>query len=695
MVYSRDQWVQLPVRDLYDSQIMLASINAARDMYQRGVDEMKEFKREYGDFYSPIQKDMDWYTTNVTQGMRDTIEDLYARGIDPLRSAEGRAIISRRINNAPIGEINKLKMASKTAQEYLKNRGVLEAQGRYNKDYEDFVNGGKTIEDWDTLKDGIWTRQAPSQFMTLKEATENWYNNRTPHSLTQKEVEGFGVKYDKRYNYTGFTKDDLLGIAAKNTPGWNGSQIADYYRNVAKNQLLSEGIENPTNQQIEYRLQQNVAAANDEYKIKPIEQVNQYAMLDKQQAYQTQARREGFAHDRKMAAFNAAKQRDMAYLQWRLSNSTPDGNGNPALKNPQQQPIPLSFTEQLIESANRKKTDNIAGPKNFQANTKKISDYWLGKAYSVLSKADSNGDGKLSKDEQANWKVRYSRLSPYQKKLYDNAIHHRNWWNKVSAEGYGNAAKNGLIDKFGNVTSRFTNAMAYSDKNTGNNGYSDNERNRINSKYYNNVFTDINEEGRKQIINLLTGGNEENYVIDEKKSKFGKKHPVLNFSESGVWFGNYRAHNASTGRDLTNGSISKTFQNFLKKNKVKGWVVSKNGIGVTTVPNRGKGQSLDILANVSVPYSVLERYANSIGVGSSNIPQLIRSLGLRMMDVNGVTIDKKEDNTFVEIPVSKQIDNNGGQGYGQVDTSYDKSLFGGKEAAAREIQRQYKSSQTR
>jgi hypothetical protein len=91
--------------------------------------------------------------------------------------------------------------------------------------------------------------------MTLKEATENWYNNRTPHSLTQKEVEGFGVKYDKRYNYTGFTKDDLLGIAAKNTPGWNGSQIADYYRNVAKNQLLSEGIEKPTNEQIESRLQ--------------------------------------------------------------------------------------------------------------------------------------------------------------------------------------------------------------------------------------------------------------------------------------------------------------------------------------------------------------------------------------------------------------------------------------------------------
>lgn len=43
MVYSRDQWIQLPVRDLYDSQIMLASINAAKDMYQQGVNEFKEY----------------------------------------------------------------------------------------------------------------------------------------------------------------------------------------------------------------------------------------------------------------------------------------------------------------------------------------------------------------------------------------------------------------------------------------------------------------------------------------------------------------------------------------------------------------------------------------------------------------------------------------------------------------------------
>ena len=694
MVYSRDQWVQLPVRDLYDSQIMMASINAARDMYQRGVDEIKDFKKEYGDFFTPIQEDADWYNTNVLNGSKNLINSLYERGIDPLRSVEGRAEISRFINSLPVGDINKLKMGSKIAQEYLRNKAQLEAQNKFNQDYEDFITGGKNLQGWNTIRDGLWTRQSPAQFVTLKEATDNWFNNRTPHTLTKKDVEGFGMKYDRRYDYTGFTMGDIKGIAAKNTPGWQGSTISDYYRDLAKRQLLSEGVEKPTMAQIEGRLQENVAQANKEWMVNPVQSVNQYAMLDKQQAYQTQARREGFGQEIRMEKLRQAGQRDNLWLQWKLSNYTPDAKGNPVLKSAQQ-PIPLSFTEQLIESANRKKTDNIAGPKNFQANTKRISDYWLNKAYGILGKADANRDGKLSKEEQTNWKVRYSRLSPAQKRLYNDAIHHRNWWNKVSAEGYSNATKNGLIDKFGNVTSRFTNAMAYSNKDVSKGGYSADERNRLNSSYYNNVFTDINAEGRKQIINLLTGGNEEQYVIDESKAKFGKKHPVLNFSESGVWFGNYRAHNASTGRDLTNGSQSKMFQNFLKRNKIKGWVVSKSGIGVTTVPNRGKGQSLDILANVSVPYSVLERYASSIGVSSSNVPQLIKSLGLRMMNVNGTTIDSKVNNTFVEIPISKQIDNNGGQGYGQIDTSYDKSLFGGKEAAAREVQRQYKSSQTR
>nr|DAX57127.1 MAG TPA: hypothetical protein [Crassvirales sp.] len=168
-------------------------------------------------------------------------------------------------------------------------------------------------------------------------------------------------------------------------------------------------------------------------------------MLDKQQAYQTQARREEFAHQEKMAAEAAARQRYMAWLQWKLSNSTPDEKGNPISKSNQAQ-IPISFTQQIIEQSNNNKSDNIAGPNNFYKNTIKVSKYWQNKAFNILSKADVNSDGKIDKNEQAGWRDRYNKLNANQKKAYNNAVKHMNWWNTAAAKGLGGAVQNGLID---------------------------------------------------------------------------------------------------------------------------------------------------------------------------------------------------------------------------------------------------------
>jgi hypothetical protein len=41
---------------------------------------------------SPFAKDMAAYG-DMIKGVRDTINDAYAQGIDPLRSAEGRALV--------------------------------------------------------------------------------------------------------------------------------------------------------------------------------------------------------------------------------------------------------------------------------------------------------------------------------------------------------------------------------------------------------------------------------------------------------------------------------------------------------------------------------------------------------------------------------------------------------------------------
>ena len=700
MVYSRDQWIQLPVRDLYDSQIMLASINAARDMYEKGQQQVKDFQKDYGDFYSPIQKDMDWYNKNVINGSKDVINSLYDKGIDPLRSAEGRAAISRFVNNIPTGDINKLKMGSKIAQEYLRNRAMLEAQNKYNDDFEKYVNGGKSIEDWDTLKDGVWTRQSPSEFTTLKAATENWFNNRTPHALTKDDVVGFGMPYDKNYDYTGYTYKDLTNVASKNTPGWIGSPIANYYRHIAKQQLLNEGVKDPTNAQVETRLQQNVADANKEWIVNPIKQVNEYAKMDKQFAQQSAMQARGFQHDKEMEAIRNRNAKENMYLSWRYSNSTPDSKGRPVINGGQDttKQMPLSLTQMLIEDSNQNKRDFIAGNNQRYVNSvNSIRNHWLGKAYNILGKADKNGDGTIDASESKDWKDRYAKLNPTQKKIYDSYVNHYKWWDSASKQGLNGAISNGLLDESGQPTGRFTNALQYTA--TGKYaGVKDvvNNRDIINSKYYGSVAEPRNKEAAKTLLDVLSNGTSSKYYFPAKdasgnvdltkKGTYGNAHPVVNMSDRGVWLGNVRANAVSTGLNMTKGSISVKFQDYLKKNGVKGWVVSNSGLGVAMVPNNGKYSSMDITAKVSVPKSVVQDFCKKHGYTLGNA---VRKLGLRTMDVNGNTDRNGE---FVEIPISKQVDNNRGQGFGQIDQAYDKYMYGQKEAAGRELQQQYQSS---
>lgn len=263
--YAYDNWIQLPTKDLYDTQVMAMAINAARDMYEKGEQRIKDFNTTYGDFITPIQADQDWYNQNVTGKVRDTINNLYARGIDPLRSAEGRAIVAQLVNNIPVGEVAKLRSSAKAAEEYLKNRGKLEAAGLYNPDLEERYLG-YNLSNWDTLGGGkVWDRLSPTEAKTLKEATESWYNNRTPEILNQADVESFGMPYDRRYNYTGFADRHLLDIAAGETPGWRGSLYADYYRNLAERKVAARGIPY-TQADVERQLQQDIATANREYK---------------------------------------------------------------------------------------------------------------------------------------------------------------------------------------------------------------------------------------------------------------------------------------------------------------------------------------------------------------------------------------------------------------------------------------------
>lgn len=246
---------------------MALSIQAAKDMYDKAEKRMDDFYSKYGDFTSPIQKDIESYN-NIIGGVTNKINEIYARGGDPLRNAQDRAEMMQAIRGVNIGDIAKLKQSAEAAKEYIKNRGLLQRAGKYDRDLnERFL--GYDLDNFDTLGNGsVWDVTSPLEAQSLKELTEASFNNRSPLDLTKEDVESFNVKYDPRAKYTGFAKRHLKDIADKVAPGLYGTPYMDYYRDLAKRKIEALGIE-PTKQNIDAQLAQDIADSQVEYLMGP------------------------------------------------------------------------------------------------------------------------------------------------------------------------------------------------------------------------------------------------------------------------------------------------------------------------------------------------------------------------------------------------------------------------------------------
>lgn len=272
VAYGREQ-----VFDPTTAQMVLNAnrdyINAVYRDYQQAMADMKEFNEKYGDFTSPIQADMDWYYNNVTGRVKNFINDLYARGIDPIRSQEGRAAIARELATMPTKGIADRRQAAEIAKEYIKNAGLLAAKGKYNADAEKFL--GRDLSTWDTGVNGIWQYSSPVEIDPLKTLTESSYNNRTAHELTKADVEGFGVKYDPNAKYIGFTQNDLLNIANSIAPGLYGTPQMDWYRELARRKVQASGGE-VNDKNINAQLAQDIANSQQEYLIRPTADYSDY-----------------------------------------------------------------------------------------------------------------------------------------------------------------------------------------------------------------------------------------------------------------------------------------------------------------------------------------------------------------------------------------------------------------------------------
>lgn len=244
MIYANDAWVQLPVKDLYDSQMMLASVEAAKDMYDKRAKAMDDFYKNYGDFQSPFSKDMEEYA-NMINRPADIINKLYENGIDPLRSAEGAAVVQQAIRQFSIPTYNQMKANAALGYEYLKSISSLEEAGKFNLDREvwelkrrGIIPQDAQINDKNQLLGYFssvgdkgynqWGKLAGTPNISAHDVFAPLVDDLKPHDLSNDEaLKEFGLNEIPGYYWTdAITPSDIRNTLAVNIPGI--SNTADY-----------------------------------------------------------------------------------------------------------------------------------------------------------------------------------------------------------------------------------------------------------------------------------------------------------------------------------------------------------------------------------------------------------------------------------------------------------------------------------
>jgi len=152
--------------------------------------------------------------------------------------------------------------------------------------------GGRSLEDWDTARDGLWTRTAPGEFKDLNAATTSWFNQLEPSYL----------RTENGYDYIGISPDAVQKVMTSQLPGFVDSNLGGYHYELARRQLIAQGNENPTAGDIVNRLRNNIQSANSEvlretrtinpeYKLNlDLEQYKKKAAIDDEYAKKREAR---------------------------------------------------------------------------------------------------------------------------------------------------------------------------------------------------------------------------------------------------------------------------------------------------------------------------------------------------------------------------------------------------------------------
>lgn len=243
-----DEPVAVPIIDLLDSNMMSQYISAAREQYNQAVQEQKEFAKEFGDLYSPSSELNKAYYDQTKGRVNAGLNYLYQNGIDPLRSAEGRAYIAKIIRETPYEKIANWKSDAENMKLYNKAAASLAADGKYDKEYADWTlaqQGLPTMDKFDPYGDTRWTAISPVKYQNIDEFSKPYGDSIKPGLLTKQDVEALGHTYDSKNDYMGISNQQVSNAADKAVQAMKATPQGQFEIQRIKKQMVAQGL-NPT-----------------------------------------------------------------------------------------------------------------------------------------------------------------------------------------------------------------------------------------------------------------------------------------------------------------------------------------------------------------------------------------------------------------------------------------------------------------
>ena len=718
MVYQYDQALQLPTVDLYDTQMMAMALQAAKDMYDRGEQQIKDFQKNFGDFLTPITADQNWWNQNVTGRVRDAINQMYARGGDPLRNAQDRAQISMLINNMPYGDMAFKRQRAENAKEYYKNLATLRMNDKYSEDFSKFL--GEDPSQWAENYTGV---TSPTVFSDLNAKTSHWFDG----------VNKKGYLYTKDgYDYFGVDPNELKKVLNSQIPDFINTPYGKYQLELARKQV---GPNASDSEAIE-RLKNNIIDYNRELTISPTRQLNPVAELELKDKYDARKQEREFKY--------AVALQNLKNAGNPGSRST-NGNGvsdNDELVTPLNVQIKDSVNQKVLEAMGirgdgnaRTKAGNINAIIDYYQNKidqiektrgKKVQD-----GYETITEFASGGGISPTLGVSVPSRNITKKIPKY-KYEYDGSKDREYQTYKTKIAQYKAIAENGspltgqeqrmlsfvlqknaegkqLNNAEKNIYKSLTRKMEFFARDYRDDFYRmrSNESNlkggdkfaAANDEFYGMFTFSPQDKASKQVaLGMFTG-----YADKGKYKSLPGEYYIVNFNDAGIEYAPIRKANVSGPRGYKYNSIQNKFSEWLKTGQVQGVLIDQSA-QFADIPkefsNLGDSQ-LDVVANPAIDAESFLQFFNTLPnkYTKSDLADVARNLGLIPISAEGTILNQDKDGynkaSYYKVPTIRTMDNRGGYQYAQMNNQYNIYQWGQSTAYKNAINSEAASLTTR